>query len=152
MKSTLDHPDQNHHQQQQQTLRIFDPLKVGAFLANRIFLENPNVDLCLSAFQSEWDCAMPESLHTNELFSSALKGVGIVYDSKGNPSEKRLKYFPVQELSKDRKERFRLIFKAKPKWTLAELEPYVGPLLKPGEKKPDLLKRFHEEFQRGKRD
>jgi len=73
----------------------------------------------LREFEEAWQLAVPDDMKTN---LKHLEGLALI-DRTGDPPI--ISFFPVHELPEDIDERFHMLFKAKEKWTLEEITPYI---------------------------
>ncbi|CAK1543583.1 unnamed protein product [Leptosia nina] len=91
--------------------------KVCRFLA-RVLLKSAG-RFNLAEFMQAWRDSVPEGMTTNE---SQLIGIAIV-DKTTTPQV--IWGFSESDLPEDINERFRVLFHTKPKWTVAEITPYI---------------------------
>ncbi|RHY66575.1 hypothetical protein DYB37_005652 [Aphanomyces astaci] len=91
------------------------PTKVAAFQATALFEERN--EWPVAAFMEQWGFRVPDGVPID---LSLLRGIAIL---RGDASS--VVYFPQSRLSIDPKTRFHEMFAFQPKWTLAQLEPYL---------------------------
>lgn len=108
-----------------------EPSKVAGFCAKQLFEEHAarssvtsgdsdSDGWALDQFMDKWAVRVP---HTVAVTAELLRGVALVKTGKGNVA--RVVYFPETDLPLDASQRFKKLFAAQEKWTLAQLEPYI---------------------------
>ena len=92
----------------------------------------------LDEFMESWAASLPPGVAPD---AADLAGIAIQRTSAGTRS---VAYFPEHQLSDSPHERFKQLFQARAKWTLADLEPYVSSLLARmvGVSQADLLLKY----------
>ncbi|CAK4092921.1 unnamed protein product [Aphanomyces euteiches] len=94
-----------------------DPVKIATFQAISLFDERK--EWPVDEFMEKWGFRVPDGVSID---ASMLRGLAIL-------RQDTLVYFPEDRLSIDAKTRFQEIFSFQPKWTLAQLEPYLTQLI-----------------------
>ncbi|KAK1126333.1 hypothetical protein K0M31_004960 [Melipona bicolor] len=87
-------------------------------LAKVLFIASPVTEY--KQFMKSWNIATPEKIEPKEEY---LYGIALV--RWNNLMEKEIVSFPETDLSIDVDERFNKLFKAKKKWTVQEITPYI---------------------------
>ncbi|RHY30403.1 hypothetical protein DYB32_004353 [Aphanomyces invadans] len=96
------------------------PPKVAAFQATSLFQERK--EWPMADFMEQWGFRVPEGVAIDP---SLLLGIAILRTGAPPSGVDTLVYFPESALSIDPKTRFQEMFAFQPKWTLAQLEPYL---------------------------
>ncbi|OWR44518.1 hypothetical protein KGM_202562 [Danaus plexippus plexippus] len=91
--------------------------KVCRFLA-RVLLKSAG-KFNLVEFMQAWRDSVPEGMITHK---SMLAGIAITDESSQPPV---IWGFSASDLPEDLNQRFKILFQAKPKWTLSEISPYI---------------------------
>jgi hypothetical protein len=101
-----------------------DPAKVAVFCAKKLFLEQNAKEKeegwNMEQFLETWQLRVPEKVTVDP---SMLEGLALTKPTR--TKEKRLVYFPEEELPSEPKARFNQLFQVQEKWTEAQLKPYI---------------------------
>jgi hypothetical protein len=90
----------------------------------------------LSAFVEAWQALLPDNFITDQ---SSLDGIAYTEE---HGKETHLCYLLATGMSHNPKTRLAELFKAKPKWTFAQIKPYLQDLVTPDVNEEQLLVAF----------
>ena len=109
----------SHHQQYYK----FDEQKYAAIVAQTMLRSKPKDFWTLSAFLTQLRSKIPDNFSADE---SALAGL-VCTQERGK--DVTLTYLPASSMSHTPRKRLNELFQHKPKWTFAELKPYLQDLI-----------------------
>eukprot|EP00118_Oscarella_pearsei_P017613 m.175915 g.175915 ORF g.175915 m.175915 type:complete len:392 (+) comp39135_c0_seq5:168-1343(+) len=101
-------------------LYCFDEVKVCQFFGE--YLLKVAGKFSYEDFTSSWQQSVPRGMTTH---IEQLRGLAM-WELAAQPPV--IWYFPARNLPRNAAERFAELFKARPKWTLADIEPYISDL------------------------
>ncbi|KAL6066898.1 Sister chromatid cohesion protein DCC1 [Balamuthia mandrillaris] len=110
------------------TMLSLDPERICQFRARQILSSTPNKPSWLyEEFLAKWtDTVRDDGVPLEAINVDSLKGLVLVTEIG---AEKHASLFPVSSLPPHPKERFAILFKKRPKWTVEDIAPYVSDLV-----------------------
>ncbi len=111
--------------------------------ARELILSKSNASWRVDEFSAKWAEQCPEVFPPD---MAMLRGIALIEDVGRGPAAAKVLSFPVSSLPLDPRLRFKDLFSVKPKWSLAEITPYVADLVIPGMTNQQVLFKYAREI------